>query len=209
MQDIQLIERVKQQKLEMIKYLEAQIRDIEDDYLDKTLTKYGNVFNGWNQIKAGGTGFTSMYATAKQIVTKARGNGVNSNQNKRIRKLNDKDKDKEKIYVPTIMDEKSMRLRQHEISKIDFLTYAQKITDSKPIPNGRQSRNSKATGLISADLKQNAMNLKKNGSANNNSSTNGQTSVKNTINLTNLSNQKIKEPESANSNVRKSSRIKI
>ena len=61
MHDVQLIERVKQQKLDMIKYYEAQVRDIEDDYLDKTLSKFGNVFNGWNQIKAGGTGFTSGY----------------------------------------------------------------------------------------------------------------------------------------------------
>jgi hypothetical protein len=61
LQDIQLIERAKMQKLELIKLLEAQARDLEDEYLEKSLSRFGNVFNGWNQIRPGGSGVTQGF----------------------------------------------------------------------------------------------------------------------------------------------------
>ena len=48
MHDISLLERARLQKLEMIAIMEAQAAKQEDDYLDKTLLRFGNVFNGWN-----------------------------------------------------------------------------------------------------------------------------------------------------------------
>jgi hypothetical protein len=46
--DIQAMERIRNQKLEMIRIVEAQARELEDDYLEKTLSRFGNCFNAWN-----------------------------------------------------------------------------------------------------------------------------------------------------------------
>jgi hypothetical protein len=54
---------------------------LEETYLQNSLRKHGNVFNGW-----------------KEIQKNARFNAVN----KRMKKVNEKLKESEKIYVPQI-----------------------------------------------------------------------------------------------------------
>ena len=49
--DIKFLETVKKQKLEMINILEAKIIQDEDEYLDLSLHRHGNVFNAWKEIK--------------------------------------------------------------------------------------------------------------------------------------------------------------
>ena len=52
----------------MIKILEDRARMLEDEYLEKTLSNNGNVFNAWNPIKSGGSGVASLpttYANSK------------------------------------------------------------------------------------------------------------------------------------------------
>jgi len=52
----------------MIKVLEDKARLLEDEYLEKTLSNNGNVFNAWNPIKSGGIGVASIpttYASSK------------------------------------------------------------------------------------------------------------------------------------------------
>ena len=61
-EDIKLIERIKNQKIEMLKLLEKRTLDIEDKYLEKTLNYNGNVFNGWANMKPGSASFGTYSA---------------------------------------------------------------------------------------------------------------------------------------------------
>ena len=66
---------------------------LEDEYLQHSLKKHGNVFNGW-----------------KEIQKNARFNAVN----KRMKKVNEKIKDSEKIYVPQIQRNRRRRIGARE-----------------------------------------------------------------------------------------------
>ena len=88
----------------MIKVLEDRARQLEDEYLENTLSNNGNVFNAWNPIKSGGTGVASLPTT----YTSKSNIAIQSGQNKRIRKLSEKDKEKERIYMLSVA-EKSLR----------------------------------------------------------------------------------------------------
>ena len=91
----------------MIKHLDAQAKELEDEYLDKTLSRFGNVFNGWNQIKTGGTGVAQGFGSVASVHTSVN-KAVSSIQgNKRVKKVNEKEKDKEKIYMLSMMEEKT------------------------------------------------------------------------------------------------------
>ena len=90
--DIKAIERIKNQKIEMLKILEKRTHEIEDRYLEKTLNGNGNVFNGWIHMKPGSTSFGTY--THTQGLTKP---GAIA-PSKRTKKITDKEKEKEKIY---------------------------------------------------------------------------------------------------------------
>ena len=49
--DIQVLEEAKRQKLKMLEILENGIIEKEEDYLEKSLSRNGNVFNAWKEIK--------------------------------------------------------------------------------------------------------------------------------------------------------------
>ena len=90
----------------MYEKLEARAIELEDEFLENTLpaNRLGNVFNGWNLIKAGGIGAQGFGNSYSRHAGPPGGASV-----KRIKKLSDKDKDKEKIYSPFFMEEKNKR----------------------------------------------------------------------------------------------------
>lgn len=81
LRNIKFLEEFKKQKLAIIDKCEEQIEKLEETYLQNSLRKHGNVFNGW-----------------KEIQKNARFNAPN----KRMKKQNEKLKESEKIYVPQI-----------------------------------------------------------------------------------------------------------
>lgn len=109
----------------MIRIVEAQARDFEDEFLEKSLSRFGNCFNAWNQIKTGGTGAVANYTPAaytSQVTSKSTSAML---ANKRTRKINDKEKEKEQIYMSALNDDRNFgRSRNHDSSRIDFLSLA-------------------------------------------------------------------------------------
>lgn len=59
-QDIRFLEQIKRQKLEMMKICEARIFDVEEEYLENTLHRHGNVYNAWKEIKQDKSRFGSI-----------------------------------------------------------------------------------------------------------------------------------------------------
>jgi hypothetical protein len=50
LKNILLLEKIRQQKLEMIRICEARIEDLEDRYCKQSNARFGNVFNAWKEI---------------------------------------------------------------------------------------------------------------------------------------------------------------
>ena len=119
--DIKFLETVKKQKLEMINILEAKIIQDEDEYLDLSLHRHGNVFNAWKEIKQGRFGATD---NKPSVVMGA--NRMGAGLPKHRQKALQKEKDKEKIYKGVIMEDKEHRERMDREYKINYIDLASK-----------------------------------------------------------------------------------
>lgn len=219
--DIQLLERARQQKLQMINLINEKVRDLEDEYLDKSLSRFGNVFNGWSAIRPGGTGVSQGFGIVPlNMVLNANTNKTTqaiANPNKRNRKLNDKEKEKERIYVSGNSGDDKLRYGRgaQETSRFDFKAAAEKLSDPKSHVSKRQRNESTRSNQKNQEGL--SKKISTNNSANNTSSAkqNGGSSSAQNSNVPvavtqGVSNKQQKDTASIepNSSVRKSSRIK-
>lgn len=97
----------------MLEVLEQNILDKEDDYLEKSLSRNGNVFNAWKEIK--------QWNNQAGI-----GAGPGGGSKKRQNKANDKVVQKEQRFRPMIMYEREKREEFEKDFKINYVELAKR-----------------------------------------------------------------------------------
>ena len=116
----------------MMKICEAKIFELEEEYLENTLHRHGNVFNAWKEIKQDKSRFGSITDKQQQLAANSSRNlGVQHQQKNRQQRTKDKDKDKEKIYKGIIQEEIYNREKSENLYKFNFVELAQKMGQTK------------------------------------------------------------------------------